>query len=74
MQRRRFNRHRADCIVGTVVAASFIDRQKLNELETTLSRPSDELTQRGDIANAEIVLSAQGEERHQHSRDSLVRG
>ena len=66
------NRHRADRIVRAVVAAGFIDRQKLDQLETNPARPIDELAQPIDIADAEIVFRPQSEERCQHSRDFLI--
>jgi hypothetical protein len=67
------NRHRADRIVRAVVAAGFIDRQKLDQLETNPARPIDELPQPIDIANAEIVFRPQREERRQDSRDAFFR-
>ena len=71
MERCWINRHRADRIVRAVVAAGFIDRQKLDQLETNPARPIDELPQPIDIANAEIVFRPQREERRQDSRDAF---
>ncbi len=63
MQRRRLDRNRADRVVRAVIASGFVDRQQLNELEPDPGRPIDKLPQRFDIADAEIVVRPQGEER-----------
>ena len=48
---------RADRVVGAVVAAGLVDRQQLHQLEADAARPIDELPQRREIADAEIVFA-----------------
>src|SRR4030081_1342902 len=69
MQRGRLDRHRANRVVGTVVAASFVDRQHLDELETRVSDPVYKLAQRRDIADSQVVISAQAKEGRQYGSD-----
>ena len=59
----------ADRVVRTMIAAHFIDRQELDELEPDPRRPINELPQRLQIADAEIVLAPQGKQRCQNARD-----
>src|SRR6266567_534160 len=73
MERCRFDRHRANCVVGTVVAPHFIDRQKLDELESNVGGPVDELAQNRDVADAKISLTAQTEKRRKNPRDLFLR-
>ena len=73
MKRGRLDRHGADRVVGAVIAASFVDRQKLHEFKAALSRPVDELAQRCDVTDAKIILAAQREERREDASDSLFR-
>ena len=63
------DRHRADRVVGTVVAADFVNRQQLDKFESTFRQPVDELPQRRDIANPKIVFAAQSKERRQNTGD-----
>ena len=63
---------RADRVVGAVVAAGFVDRQELHEPETDARAPIDELPQRSDVADPEIIFRAQREERSEDAGD-LVR-
>ena len=59
VQRRRLERDGADRVVGAVIAAHFVDRQELDDLEPDLRRPIDELPQRLQIADAQIGFRAQ---------------
>ena len=72
MQGRRLERDRANRIVRAVIAAHFIDRQELDDLEPNPRRPIDKLPQRLQIADAQIGLRAQREKRREHSRDFLL--
>ena len=69
MQRGRLDGDRADCVVWAVVAAGFIDWQKLHEPETGLRGPIDKLAQRRDIADPEIVSPAQTKKRRENPGD-----
>src|SRR5438105_7392602 len=73
MKRCWFDRHRADRVVGAVVAARLVDRQKLHQLESTFGRPINELTQNRDVADSEIALAAQSEQRRENPRDLFLR-
>ena len=73
MERGRIDRARADRVVGTVIAAGLVDRQQLHELEADAARPVDELPQAVEVADAEIVFGAQGEERREDAGDAFVR-
>ena len=73
MQRRRLERDGTDRVVRTMVAAHFIDRQELDDLESNPGRPIDELAQRLQIADPQIGFRAEREQRRQHSRDFLLR-
>ena len=44
MERGGLDRARTDRVVRTVIAARFVDRQKLHKFEPDLRRPIDELS------------------------------
>ena len=73
MECRRFNRYRADRVVGAVVAAHLVDRQKLHELESDFGRPIDELAQDRDVADPEIVLAPQPKKRRKNPGNFFLR-
>ena len=73
MECRRFDRYRADRVVGAVVAAHLVDWQKLHELESDFGRPIDELAQDRDIADPKIVLAPQPEKRRKNARNFFLR-
>ncbi len=58
MKCRRLDRHRADRVVWAVVVAHFADWQELDEFESDLSRPINELAQDRDVADPEIAFAA----------------
>ena len=63
MQCHRLNRHRADRVVRRIIPADFVDRQQLHHAKANLARPLNELAQRRDIADAEIIFSSQSKQR-----------
>ncbi len=56
-----------------MVSAGLVDRQELHEFEADTAGPVDELPQAGDIADAEVVLRAQREERGEDAGNAFVR-
>ena len=62
VERERFQRHGADGIVGTVIAADGIDGEELHESETRSGGPIDQLADGGGIANAQIIWGAEGKD------------
>ena len=60
-------------LYGTVIAAGFVDRQELHELEADARRPINELAQPFEVTDAEIRFRAQGKEGCEHARDTVLR-
>ena len=73
VQRCWFQGHRANRIIGAVIASHLIDRQKLDQLESDARRPIDKLPQRFEITDPQIGFRAQGKERREDARDFLLR-
>ena len=73
MQRCRLDRQRADGVVRAVVGSGLVDRQELDEPESSFGDPVNKLSQRTDIADSKIVLAPQRKQRHKNSRDLFVR-
>src|SRR5690348_1976916 len=74
MERSRFNRHGADCVVGAVVRAHFIDWQQLDQFESNLSRPINEFTEHSDVADSQIIFTSQPKQRRQNAGNLFIRG
>src|ERR1043166_6131083 len=73
MQGGGFERDCADRIVGAVIASHFVDGQELNDFESNPRGPIDKLPQRLQVADSEVGLGAQCEERGEDSGDFFVR-
>ena len=73
MQSRWLDRDRTNGIVRAVIRAGFVDWQKLNKCESDFCNPINELPQRAEIADSQIVLAAQRKKRHEHTSDLLFR-
>lgn len=63
----------ADRVVGAAVTAGFSDRKQLDEPKTNPARPDDELPERFEIADPEIVFRTQGEKWSEDPGESIVR-
>src|SRR5689334_3429407 len=74
MERSRFNRHGADCVVGAVVRAHFIDWQQLDQFESNLRRPINEFTEHSDVADSQIIFTSQPKQRRQNAGNLFIRG
>ena len=72
MQSRWLDRHRTDGVVGAVIRSGFVDWEKLNKRESDFCNPINKLPQRAEIADSQIVLSAQRKQRHENSSNFLL--
>ena len=64
-QQHWIERHGADGVVGAVVRPGFVDGQQLDKADPMLRRPVHELPQRPGIANAKVMVMAEGKNRRE---------
>jgi len=73
VQRRWLDRNRTDGVVGAVISSDLVNRQELDKFKSDSCGPIDELASRRDIANSEVVFSAQRKQRCENSSDLFLR-
>ena len=74
IERQVIQRDGADGVVGAAIAAGGVDGQKLDKAEAGVGGPVDELTHAADVANAEVIGRAQGENWDQNACTARLNG